>query len=71
MQPSAHLSFSTNKNVSQQSTVSAKVGGITKAKTSKKVGGITRADGEVKETSTSVGGITIANKKKVGGITRA
>jgi len=59
MQPSTHLSFSTNKNVSQQSTVSAKVGGIT------------RADSEVKETSTSVGGITIANKKKVGGITRA
>ena len=71
MQPSTHLSFSTNKNVSQQSTVSAKVGGITKAETSKKVGGITRADSEVKETSTSVGGITIANKKKVGGITRA
>ncbi|MEF2632196.1 MAG: hypothetical protein ACLT5Q_11165 [Faecalibacterium sp.] len=47
------------------------MGGITKAETSKKVGGITRADGEVKETSTSVGGITIANKKKVGGITRA
>lgn len=43
MQPSTHLSFSTNKNVSQQSTVSAKVGGITKAETSKKVGGITRA----------------------------
>ena len=47
------------------------MGGITKAETSKKVGGIIRADGEVKETSTSVGGITIANKKKVGGITRA
>lgn len=70
MQPSTHLSFSTNKKTSQQTTMSAKVGGITKAETSKKVGGITRADSEVKETSTSVGGITIANKK-VGGITRA
>lgn len=71
MQPSTHLNFSTNRKISPQPTVSTKVGGITKAETSKKVGGITRADSEVKETSTSVGGITIANKKKVGGITRA
>lgn len=70
MQPSTHLSFSTDKKNFQQPTTGTKVGGITKAETSKKVGGITRADSETKETSTSVGGITIATKK-VGGITRA
>lgn len=71
MQPSTHLSFSSHQKTTSNAIATPKVGGITKAESSKKVGGITRADNNVKETSSSVGGITIANKKKVGGITRA
>lgn len=71
MQPSTHLSFSNNKKPAEKTSTGTKVGGITKAESSKKVGGITRASNDVKSESSSVGGITLANKKKVGGITRA
>lgn len=71
MQPSTHLSFSNNKKPVEKTSTGTKVGGITKAESSKKVGGITRASNDVKSESSSVGGITLANKKKVGGITRA
>lgn len=60
-----------SNGASEKEGKAMKVGGITKAEIDKKVGGITRATNEVNSTSSSVGGITLAYEKKVGGITKA
>lgn len=71
----AHLNYSfmcCHSEGSVEKTVKTmKVGGITKAELNNKVGGITRATNESDSVSTSVGGITLAHEKKIGGITKA
>lgn len=71
----AHLNYSfmcRHSEGSVEKTVKTmKVGGITKAELNNKVGGITRATNESDSVSTSVGGITLAHEKKIGGITKA